>query len=98
MFLLRMTKSEISDEINKREVMTPALYKKTHNLGHTRIKKDNKWDYEIIDRILRDENYTGTLVQGKTSIFSILFGYYVVSNIVNLIMWILVLICCIKGW
>ncbi len=65
MFLLGMTKSEIADELNKREVMTPALYKKTHNLGHTRIKKDNKWDYEIIDRILRDENYTGTLVQGK---------------------------------
>lgn len=65
MFLLGMTKSEIADELNKREVMTPALYKKIHNLGHTRIKKDNKWDYEIIDRILRDENYTGTLVQGK---------------------------------
>ena len=65
MFLLGMTKSEIADKLNKREVMTPALYKKTHNLGHTRIKKDNKWDYEIIDRILRDENYTGTLVQGK---------------------------------
>ena len=45
--------------------MTPALYKKTHNLGYTKPKKDNKWNYEIIDRILRDENYTGTLVQGK---------------------------------
>ena len=65
MFLLGMTKSEIADELNKRKVMTPALYKKTHNLGHTKVKKDNKWDYEIIDRILRDENYTGTLVQGK---------------------------------
>ena len=65
MFLLGMTKSEIAEELNKREVMTPALYKKTHNLGYTRIKKDNKWDYEMIDRILRDENYTGTLVQGK---------------------------------
>lgn len=38
--------------------MTPALYKKTHNLGYTKPKKDNKWDYEIVDRILRDENYT----------------------------------------
>ena len=65
MYLLGMTKSEIAKELNKREVMTPALYKKTHNLGYTKPKKDNKWDYEIIDRILRDENYTGTLVQGK---------------------------------
>lgn len=65
MFLLGMTKSEIAEELNKREVMTPALYKKTHNLGYTKPKKDNKWNYEIIDRILRDENYTGTLVQGK---------------------------------
>ena len=31
MFLLGMTKSEISEELNKREVMTPALYKKIHN-------------------------------------------------------------------
>lgn len=65
MFLLVMTKSEIAEELNKREVMTPALYKKTHNLGYTKPKKDNKWNYEMIDRILRDENYTGTLVQGK---------------------------------
>ena len=39
-----------------------------------------------------------SIVMIITSIFSILFGYYVVSNIVNLIMWILVLICYIKGW
>lgn len=65
MLLLGMTKSEIADELNKRKVMTPALYKKIHNLGYTKPKKDNKWDYEIVDRILRDENYTGTLVQGK---------------------------------
>ena len=65
MFLLGMTKSEIAEELNKREIMTPALYKKTYNLGYTKPKKDNKWNYEIIDRILRDENYTGTLVQGK---------------------------------
>ena len=34
-----------------------------------------------------------SIVMIITTIFSILFGYYVVSNIVNLIMWILVLIC-----
>ena len=38
-----------------------------------------------------------SIVMIITTIFSILFGYYVVSNIVNLIMWILVLICYIKG-
>ena len=42
MFLLGMTKSEIAEELNKREIMTPALYKKTHNLGYTKPKKDNK--------------------------------------------------------
>ena len=40
MFLLGMTKFEIAEELNKREVMTPALYKKTHNLGYTKPKKD----------------------------------------------------------
>ncbi len=34
-------------------------------MGYTKTKKDNKWNYEIINRILKDENYTGTLVQGK---------------------------------
>jgi len=53
--------------------MTPALYKKTYNLGYTKPKKDNKWNYEIIDRILRDENYTGTLVQGKIKNESCMF-------------------------
>ena len=65
MFLLGMSKSEIAEKLNKRKVMTPALYKKMYNLGYTKPKKDNKWNYEIIDRILRDENYTGTLVQGR---------------------------------
>lgn len=65
MYLLGLTKSEIANELNNREVLTPALYKKINNLGYTKLKKDNKWNYEIINRILRDENYTGTLVQGR---------------------------------
>lgn len=39
-----------------------------------------------------------SIVMIITSIFSIIFGYYIVSNIVSLIIWILALICCIKGW
>lgn len=65
MYLLDMTKSEIADELNKREILTPSLYKEMNGLGYTKTKKDNKWNYEIINRILRDENYTGTLVQGR---------------------------------
>ncbi len=65
MYLLGMTKSEIADELNKREILTPALYKKMNGLGYTKPKKDNKWNYEIINRILKDETYTGTLVQGR---------------------------------
>lgn len=65
MYLFGMTKSEIADELNKREILTPALYKKVNGLGYTKPKKDNKWNYEIINRILKDETYTGTLVQGR---------------------------------
>lgn len=65
MYLLRLTKSEIANELNNRKVLTPALYKKINNLGYTKPKRDNKWNYEMINRILRDENYTGTLVQGR---------------------------------
>lgn len=65
MFLSHMTKTDIANELNKKNIMTPALYKKINYLGYTKVQKDNKWNYEMIDRILRDENYTGTLVQGR---------------------------------
>lgn len=65
MYLLGSNKTEIANELNKNKVLTPSAYKNTNGLGYTKVKKDNKWNYEIIDRILRDENYTGTLVQGR---------------------------------
>lgn len=65
MFLSCMTKTDIANELNNRNVMTPALYKKINGLGYTKANKDNKWNYEMVDRILKDENYTGKLVQGK---------------------------------
>lgn len=39
-----------------------------------------------------------SIVMIVSSIVSIICGYYVVSSVVNLILWILVLICSIKGW
>lgn len=39
-----------------------------------------------------------SIVMIVSSIVSIICGYYVVSSVVNLILWTLVLICSIKGW
>ena len=65
MFLLGMTKTDIANNLNKQNIDTPSVYKLKHGLGFTKSKKDNKWNYEIINRILTDENYTGKLVQGR---------------------------------
>ena len=66
MFLLGMTKTDIANKLNEKNIDTPSVYKLKHILGYTKAKDDNKWNYEIINRILTDENYTGTLIQGKT--------------------------------
>ena len=54
---------------------------------------------KLFDKVKGSKTLTVfSIVMIITSIFSIIFGYYVISNIVSLIIWILVLICCIKGW
>ena len=54
---------------------------------------------KLFDKVKGSKKLTVfSIVMIIASIFSIIFGYYVVSNIVSLIIWISVLICCIKGW
>ena len=60
---------KIADELNRRGVPLPMAHKINHGLPHSAggfaARPDPKWSVHAIFRILRDETYTGTLVQGR---------------------------------
>ena len=61
--------SHIADELNRLGILSPLAYKRNHGMPHAKggytDRKDCKWSATTIIRILQDETYTGTLVQGK---------------------------------
>jgi len=59
----------VADELNRRRINPPNLYKKTGNVYHSSGETNDKgWDRRAVARILESETYAGTLVQGKTGI------------------------------
>ena len=64
MILLGKSRKEIAEHLNSKNVLTPSLYKiskeKTNN---EKLIRSKKWNAEIVNRILRNETYTGTLIQ-----------------------------------
>ena len=59
----------IAEELNQLGILSPLAYKRDHELpcakgGYT-DHADCKWSATTVIRILQDETYTGTLVQGK---------------------------------
>ena len=64
MILLGKSRKEIAEHLNSKNVLTPSLYKlskeKTNN---EELIYSKKWNAEIVNRILRNETYTGTLIQ-----------------------------------
>ena len=61
--------SKIASELNRLGILSPLAYKKNNGLPYAKNgyadKADCKWSATTIIRILQDETYTGTLVQGK---------------------------------
>ena len=61
--------SKIAAELNRLGILSPLAYKKNNGLPYAKKgyadKADCKWSATTIIRILQDETYTGTLVQGK---------------------------------
>ena len=59
----------IAEELNRMGVLSPLAYKKNHGMPYAKggyaDKEDCKWSATTIIRILQDETYTGTLVQGR---------------------------------
>ncbi len=60
MFLLGKSRKEIADHLNNQNILIPKLYKKSSN----EIVM-SKWNSEIINKLLRNETYIDTLIQGK---------------------------------
>ena len=59
----------IANELNRLGILSPLAYKKNHGLPYAKNgyadSEACKWSATTIIRILQDETYTGTLVQGR---------------------------------
>ena len=77
-----MSASVIADNLNSIGVLSPLEYKKSKGIPHSKggfaDKENSKWSATTIIRILKDETYTGVLLQGKQSTFS-----YKLKNIIE---------------
>ncbi|MGL6200402.1 MAG: recombinase family protein [Lachnospiraceae bacterium] len=66
-----MSALKIAETLNNMGVLSPMEYKRDRNLPHPTggfaDTPDAKWSATAIFRILNDETYMGTLIQGKTS-------------------------------
>lgn len=59
----------VSNDLNRKKVNPPSVYKKTGEVFFTPGSGGFKgWEKGAVERILKSETYTGKLVQGKTSI------------------------------
>lgn len=63
MILDGKSRREVADFLNQNDILTPSEYLNIKtNIDVTVMKK---WNSEMVNSILRNENYTGTLFQGK---------------------------------
>jgi len=69
MKIIGMSALKISETLNERGILSPLEYKKDRGLPHPKggyaDREGAKWSATTIIRILGDETYTGTLIQGK---------------------------------
>ena len=64
MILLGKSRKEIAEHLNNKNVLTPSLYKLSiENTKNEELIRSKKWNAEIVNRILRNETYTGILIQ-----------------------------------
>lgn len=61
--------NSIAAELNERGILSPLAYKRSQGLPYAKggyaDREDCKWSATTVIRILQDEIYTGTMVQGK---------------------------------
>ena len=65
-----MSQQAIADELNRLGVLSPAEYKKEQGSGYKTVFQTHsraKWTAVAVLRVLTNEVYMGTLIQGKES-------------------------------
>lgn len=68
MKLSGMSQQAIADKLNQEGILSPMEYKKSIGINLSTTFKTGsraKWSYVAVTRILKDEIYTGVLIQGK---------------------------------
>ena len=69
MKLRGMSAAGIATKLNNLKILSPLAYKQKQRIPHPTggfaDKHNSRWSATTISRILKDENYTGTLVQGR---------------------------------
>ncbi len=77
-----MSASKIADVLNEKGILSPVMYKKQNGYAYAKggyITENNaKWSATTILRILKNEIYTGTMVQGKKTTYN-----YKLKNIIK---------------
>lgn len=63
MILNGQSGKEVADFLNQNDILTPSEYLNINTNKDVTVMK--KWNFEMVNSILRNENYTGTLFQGK---------------------------------
>lgn len=69
LFLEKESYAGVTTELNRRRINPPVIYKKKKEVYY--LAEDNNykgWDKSSVERILQNQTYVGTLIQGKTSI------------------------------
>ncbi|MDE7310435.1 MAG: recombinase family protein [Eubacterium sp.] len=66
-FVEKESFTAVADELNRRKVNPPAVYKMTGEVYCPAEAQYKKWDKGAIERMVGSRTYAGMLVQGKTS-------------------------------
>ena len=68
LFIEKESYAKVSDDLNRRRVNPPAVYKETGEVYCPPDMEYKGWDISAVERIIQSRTYAGTLAQGKSSI------------------------------
>ena len=67
-FIEKESYKAVTDDLNRRRVNPPAVYKQTGEVFCLPGTEYKGWDKSAVERVIGSRTYAGTLTQGKTSI------------------------------
>lgn len=67
-FIEKGSYKAVTDDLNRRRVNPPAVYKETGEVFCQPDREYKGWDKSAVERVIGSRTYAGTLAQGKTSI------------------------------